>query len=329
MIDVFEDTPEEKEQYIVDMIQKGYTYKDIMRERHVSPSTISKVRKARFGSFEDQLEKTVEISKETQAIRLFNEGKSPIQIAIELDLATDFVLVIHERYQSLRNLGWFNSSFEQVKGNIGPYLQLFSLMNSLGMTPEQVAEQVKYGNNLPQLQSTHLTLRNEINELQSQKQNLCYQLNLVRNEVDNCAKSLEYFNNEIAMRKYEQVGLDYEIDKKKKIIQNLDNDPGYVRIRKAAEEQTNFVIQNNSILILVSNSATLEALRRYPDYQQLIFDLLASQNSTELYQQSWISSHGHQLFQPTQQVQKEITEQVARMGIDDIHATQSESDNHK
>jgi uncharacterized protein YerC len=53
MINIFDDTPEEKEQSVVDMLQRGYSYKQIMRECHVSPSTISKINKTWFGSTED------------------------------------------------------------------------------------------------------------------------------------------------------------------------------------------------------------------------------------------------------------------------------------
>src|SRR5438093_12729160 len=100
MIDVFEDTPEEKEQYIVDMIQQGYTYKDIMRECHVSPSTISKVRKARFGSTDDDsLMQASKKSKESQAFRLYEQGRSLIDVKIELDISSSEVVDYLKKYQ--------------------------------------------------------------------------------------------------------------------------------------------------------------------------------------------------------------------------------------
>src|SRR5438093_4428316 len=102
-IDVFEETAEEKEQNIADMIQQGYTYKNIMTECHVSPSTISKVRKARFGSVDDELEQESVLKTETKALRLFNEeNKEPIEVAIELDIPTDEAILFYQKYQQLK-----------------------------------------------------------------------------------------------------------------------------------------------------------------------------------------------------------------------------------
>jgi hypothetical protein len=69
----------------------------------------------------------------------------------------------------------------------------------------------------------------------------------------------------------------------------------------------------------MSNSVTLEALRRYPDYQQLIFDLSTSQSLPEWYQHSWINSHGPELFQLIRHVQQEIAEQITRMTMETMH----------
>ncbi len=123
MTNVFDATPAEKEEYIIDMLQRGYNYKTIMKECHVSPSTISNVRKAIAGNtHKDSLQTGLEFSKETQALKLFKEGRQPLEVAVELDLATDYIFVIHERYQRLRGLEEFTRAYEHVKGNIRPFL---------------------------------------------------------------------------------------------------------------------------------------------------------------------------------------------------------------
>jgi uncharacterized protein YerC len=50
MVNPFELTPAEKEENIREMIRTGYSYPQIMKECHVSPSTISKVKKKLLGS---------------------------------------------------------------------------------------------------------------------------------------------------------------------------------------------------------------------------------------------------------------------------------------
>ena len=108
------------------MLQRGYSYSQIMRECHVSPSTISKVRKEFFGGECDGGSKNNgQISKETQALKLFNQGRSLLDVAIELDIPSESVMAMYENFQRLKNMENFISAYNQVKGNIYPFLRLF------------------------------------------------------------------------------------------------------------------------------------------------------------------------------------------------------------
>jgi hypothetical protein len=136
MVNPFEQTPAEKEEYVLDMLERGYGWNQIMKEVHVSPNTISSVKKKFFSSSDDDSSKSAgQISKETQALKLFKEGWKALDIAIELDLATDSVLLIEKKFYQLIGMDRFNQAYEQVNGNIFPFLELFNCMNRLGMIP--------------------------------------------------------------------------------------------------------------------------------------------------------------------------------------------------
>jgi DNA-binding CsgD family transcriptional regulator len=309
MINPFEQTPAEKEEYVLDMLERGYSYPQIMRECHVSPSTISSVKKKFFG--DDASKNASQISKETQAIKLFNEGKKPIEVAIQLDIATDYVFQFYNNFQRLRNLEAFISSYEHVRGNIQPYLQLFDLMDGLGMTPEQVAQQVKYGNNLPYLESIHSSMMNSIWVLQSKRHFSESQLAYVWNQLKQYKTSLELYDNESQKMRNELMTLDSEINSRKTLLQNFDNDEGYVRIKDAAKKETKLLIQDNQISCAVTLSATLEAIRRYPDNQALISDIISSRNYSTSSNQQSLKSHAPQLLRLMENVQNEIAEQMS------------------
>jgi hypothetical protein len=51
MVNPFEQTPAEKEEYVLDMLERGYSWPQIMKECHVSPNTISSVKKKFSDSF--------------------------------------------------------------------------------------------------------------------------------------------------------------------------------------------------------------------------------------------------------------------------------------
>jgi len=321
MVNPFEQTPAEKEEYVLDMLERGYSYSQIMKECHVSPKTISSVKKKLSGSADDDASKgTSQISKETQALKLFNEGKKPIDVAIELDIATDYVFVVYQNFQRLRNQERFISCFEQVKGNMEPFLDLFGLMNYNGMTPEQVAEQVKYGSNLPYLESKYSALSNGIGFLESQRLRLFSQLNFMQSQIEQYNRSIQFYENECQRKTNQLLSMDCEINARNNIIQDLDNDEGYTRIKEAAKRETKLIIQNNQLSSAVTLSATFEAIRRYPDSQTLFFDIVTTQtNAGASGQQPWMESHTPQLLQLMQNIQNEMAERITEMIIHTIN----------
>jgi transcriptional regulator with XRE-family HTH domain len=317
MVNPFDETPAEKEQCVIDMLERGYSYKQIMKECHVSPSTISSIKKKVIGSEYDETSKVAaQISKETQALKLFSEGKTLLQVATDLDIAADFVFVIYQNFQRLRNMEAFISSYEQVKGNIQPFLHLFDLMNGLGMTPEQVAQQADYGTRLPYLGNIRLQLSNQVQALESQKQYLHLQLNFARSQLEQSEASLGFYNNECEKKRDELSAIHSELNTRKNFIQDFDNDEGYNRIKEAAKEETKLLMQNNQVACAVTLTATLEAIRRYPDNQILISDIVTSRNySTTSYQQPWMELHAPKLLQLMQNVQNEIAERITGMVV--------------
>jgi hypothetical protein len=319
MISIFDDTPEEKEQWIVDMLQRGYGWNQIMKECHVSPNTISSVKKKFFGSTEDDTRKSAsQISKETQALKLFKEGWKPLDIAIELDLAADSVFLIQKKFYQLIGLDEFNQAYEQVNGNLGPFLQLINSMNRFGMNVSQILDAVKYGDALPHLRNLYSTLGNKIRQLESYRYNLHSQLNLMANQIDEYKFSLEYYIDEYEQKRNGLLVLDYQVKRMQNFIQEFDNQEGYQRIKKESAEQTKSIIKNNHLLVAVTVSSTLEAIRRYPYNQQLFYELSARRGHSTSRQQTWMHSHTTQLLQLSEQVQIEIAEQITKMMISNI-----------
>jgi hypothetical protein len=328
MINPFEQTPAEKEEYVLDMLERGYSYPQIMKECHVSPNTISSVKKKFLGSSDDDASKNAgQISKETQALKLFKEGKKPLDIAIELDLVPDTVFLIQKKFYQLIGLDEFNQAYKQINGNLGPFLQLINSMNRFGMNVRQILDAVKYGNALPHVQNQHSILSNEIHLLESYKNNLHSQLNSMANQIDDYQCSLDYYINECEQKRNELLVLDYQIKNMQDFIQKFDNQEGYQRIKKETTEQTKSIIKNNYLLVAVTLSSTLEALRRYPYNQELFYDLSACHDySSTSCQQSRIESHTVHLLHLSKDVQAEIAEQITKIAISTMQSKLKESD---
>ena len=317
MIDPFEDTPAEKEEYVLDMIKRHYSYPQIMKACHVSPNTITAIKK-KHGIIENDISKdTGKISKETQALKMFGKGMGLFDVATELDIDADDVFVIYQKFQRLRNMETFISIYEEVKGNIQAFVHLFDLMNGLRMTPEQVAQLADCGTRLPFLWNIYSKLWNDIQILKSQKGNMVFQLNCAQSQLEQFKASLEFNHKECEIKRNELLYLDSEIDKRKTFIENLDNDDNYVRIKEDAKRETKLLMQKSRVIFAVTLTATLEAIRRYPNNDVLISDIVTSRcyASTTPQQKPWFESHGPELLQLMDNVQDEMAEQIVRKSI--------------
>jgi len=77
-------------------------------------------------------------SKTTQAIKLFSEGNSPVEVAIALDLQTDQVQVIYREYWKLNGMFGLAQMYEEAKYDVYDLLRLNRIAKDLGMEKHDI-----------------------------------------------------------------------------------------------------------------------------------------------------------------------------------------------
>lgn len=107
----------EKEKKVIELLEKNYTYSQIIKELHVSPTFIAMVKKEVTG--EDR-----PLSLTSKAFKIFLEGKQPVEVAISLNLTTDEVLKIHNDFLKLPNHGEVATILFENKENL-KFLDVF------------------------------------------------------------------------------------------------------------------------------------------------------------------------------------------------------------
>jgi hypothetical protein len=167
---------EEKEQYIIRLYNEGKSTREIAELVHMSFRDIGAViRKAKFevdrerGPLGDDDIKSK--SKTTQAIKLFSELESPVEVAIALDLPAEEVQAIYLKYWQLEGMFKLAQIYEEAKYDLPDLLTLHRVVKGLGMEKQDiinVLEFVKY-NELRTLQAKVECLRNDIDMLEDEK----------------------------------------------------------------------------------------------------------------------------------------------------------------
>src|SRR5918996_3940182 len=128
-------TRKEKEKLVIDLYKRGLTYAQIAKEAHVSLRDIAPI-----------LNKTGEyqsLSNSSQAYKMFEEGSSPIQVAIALNLRANQVSEYYREWWNLNGLYQLNQMYEELGNDIWSISELNRRTKAEGLTPQQVSRILK------------------------------------------------------------------------------------------------------------------------------------------------------------------------------------------
>jgi transposase len=155
---------EEKEQCVIRLYKEGKTIRQIAKLVHMSFSGIGAIkRKAKLETDgEDALKKDGDIkskSKFVQAMNLFSELESPVDVAIALDLSADGIKAMYLQYWELKGMYGLAQICEENKYDVHDLLKLHKIIKDHGMEKQDiinVLEFVKYNQlRTPMESSTH------------------------------------------------------------------------------------------------------------------------------------------------------------------------------
>jgi transposase len=201
-------TRQERERLVIELYNQGKTYREISKVARISPRDIGVILnkvieeksqeegKEEQGDTEQNQEQSQQqehLSPSAQAYKLFSERKTPLEVAIALNLGESEATKFYREYWKLKQLDNLNMVYEELKGDIDPFLRLYKLAKRKGMGVRHVVNLLTIANNdLPAVEERVKTLRNDISTLQFQKRiderNL-YQLN---NKIASTTKFLSF-----------------------------------------------------------------------------------------------------------------------------------------
>ena len=129
---------EEKEQYVIRLYKENKSTREIAKLMHMSFRDIGAItKKVKLEADRERgpLEEDDDIkskSKTTQAIKLFSELKTPVEVAIALDLPVDQVRAIYREYWELDGMYRLAQIYEEAKYDLHDLLRLHRIVKGLG-----------------------------------------------------------------------------------------------------------------------------------------------------------------------------------------------------
>jgi DNA repair exonuclease SbcCD ATPase subunit len=156
--------------------EEGKSTREIARMERISIRDISAVIKeveARKQSDEEDSQKQIEGKISSAAYSLFNQGKTPVEVAIELELIEPKVSKFYKEYLQLKGFPEIVSLYDKTGGDAWAYLDLYQSCNSRGMSNKEIVKAVDIAlNELPSADENYFQTRKKVNELAEIEQQL-------------------------------------------------------------------------------------------------------------------------------------------------------------
>jgi hypothetical protein len=210
----------------------------------------------------------------SRAYKLFSEGKSPVQVAIELNIRAQQAIIFQREYWDLKGIHELNQIYEDIKDDPGAFVKICRLTKNAGKGPQHVNRLLEIANNdLPALEWMYERLEHEVKSLEFRRSNL---MNNVNHYHSCCEKEMMQMNR-----------LSNERMRLQASVSNFKNtNEEYLKIKKTVEQKVMPLLTGSKKLLRYALISLIETMKKNPDkYSSLVYpDLYSSAASTTEYQ---------------------------------------------
>jgi len=124
-------TREDRRGRVLEHHSQGMSTREIAKILHMSFTDIGKILKDSDKEKEAEQQRTRQDFLSSQAYTLFSEGKSPVQVAIELNIRASEDIMFQREYWELEGLHNLNQIYQETKGDIWNFVNLWKSVKGL------------------------------------------------------------------------------------------------------------------------------------------------------------------------------------------------------
>ena len=215
--------------------------------------------------------------KSTQSYRLFEEGKKPVEVAIQLGLSEKEATRYFKEYWKLKRLYKLYKLYIEIEHCLPSFLKLHSALKRRGLTSgnvEAFADAIEIGViKLPELQNKYQSLQKMVQTLHCKKQKLERDSQVVQIQITELteAEAMYSSNCETIQKNIDQLYDDMrQLERFVSRFRNTNRK--YLRIKSIAEEQVNRLLSEQEPLLDLALNSVIEALRMAHDRYAIIYN---------------------------------------------------------
>ena len=159
---------EEKEQLVINLAMGGKTTREIAKMVHISLGDIGSIIRKFNGEENEYQNKSPSIT--SKAFQMFRENKSRVDVAIALNLESDDVVTLFDKYLTLLNLDKLMNIYKELGYSIYLLDYLFHHMKYEGIvTKNAISRFTALAGRLTRLDEEELKICEQIGRLNSKK----------------------------------------------------------------------------------------------------------------------------------------------------------------
>ena len=212
--------------------------------------------------------------KATKAYKLYDEGKKPVEVAVQLGLSERQVIRYCREYWELKGLHELTFLYEERKHYLPSFLKLHSIMERQGIDNEKdIANVLKYAKELPNLQQYWENIQANNHNLKCQNQELEKDLQARKRQIVELTDVENMLHQNIDALQNDIDRLFNERRQLQQFVSRFKNgNEKYLNIKDVAEEQVNRLLTEQESLLDLALKAVIEALRMNPDRYAIIYN---------------------------------------------------------
>jgi hypothetical protein len=204
------------------------------------------------------------------AYRLLSEGKSLVNVTIELKLTAQQAQQFNTEYWKLIQIDHLFIIYQEVKNNLGYFLKLFRLGRKEALASEKIINLLNLADNIQDLNEQFQYHENKLKDLDLRKNQCKEQLENFENKIMSAQEQLSDTERACKYKFDELTGICSQVQMLGYKIKQFKNSQSYQAIEHAAKYKVHELLSNNKKLLEYALVSVIQALRDNPDRYLLI-----------------------------------------------------------
>jgi hypothetical protein len=284
---------EERKKRVIDLYyNQGKTMREIAKIERMSIRDISAIIKEEEARRLQYKHQQHQEDLSAQAYKLFSDRKTPLEVAITLNLRESEATKFYREYWKLNQQHNLNMVYEETKGDIEPFIKLYRLSKSKGVGVKQVVDVLAIANNdLSAIEERFKRLRNDVGMRQFQKHTLERNLYQLNNQIASTTKLLNSIRISCIRERREIGNLQNEKARLEDTVTEFkNNNEEYLnKIKQAAEGKVKDVLTNSKLLLKFATFSVIESLRSNPELYNFISYSTSVETTSASYESNYLS----------------------------------------